>query len=52
MIKAFNMLKGTTVGQAEDDMAQKKWFVGRVHYMRQTDATGLSPDAERECGGG
>ena len=52
MMKAFNMLHGRMVGQAEDDVAQKKWFAGRVHYTRQTDATGLSPEAERECGGG
>ncbi|AET04876.1 hypothetical protein MTR_8g095180 [Medicago truncatula] len=32
------------VGQAEDDVAQNKWFVGRVHYTRLTSAIGLSPD--------
>ncbi|KEH23158.1 hypothetical protein MTR_7g068430 [Medicago truncatula] len=52
MLNAFNMLNGRMVGQAEDDVAQNKWFVGRVHYTRLTGATGLSPDIERECGGG
>ena len=38
--------------QTEDDVAQKKWFVGRVHYTRQTGATDISLDTEREYGGG